>query len=314
MNVRVFFELLWKAAEEWVNDRAPRLGAALAFYMTFALAPLLFISIAVASMIFGEQAARGQILDQVRDFLGVQAGTALEAMLANANREGASTLVKCLGVGMLIVGAVGLFAELQDALNTIWKVPPRTRSGIYHFFRDRLIAFFMVLICAFLLLSTMLFGAVLAGVREHWGHARSWDHFLVSTATFTVITVLFAMIYRFLPDVKIAWRYVWLGAFITAVLFNAGRLLIGLYLGQRSVASAYEAAGTLAVLLMWLYYAAQIFLFGAELTKVYANHFHARMLESEQPDEEEAQVTPAAKSPEVAKAEEVPAAAPPDKA
>jgi membrane protein len=299
MNVRLFFTLLWEAASEWQQDRAPRLGAALAFYMTFALTPLLFVSIAVASMIFGEQAARGQILHQVSDLIGEQPGKLLQSMLANANQTGATLLVKSLGIGMVLIGAIGLFAELQDALNTIWKVPPRTRSGVYHFFRDRLLAFCMVLICAFLLLSIMLFGAFLTAVKDYMGPAQAFNQVIVSLATFGMITVLFAMIYRFLPDVKIAWKYVWLGAFVTAVLFSAGKVLIGFYLGQRAVASAYEAAGTLAVLLMWLYYAAQIFLFGAELTKVYANHFGGGHLAEDEQDEAPSQEPPAKPTGEV---------------
>ena len=280
MNPRALWELLREAGAEWLEDKAPRLGAALAYYTIFALAPLLLIVIAVAGFVFGEEAARGELFEQIRGLVGDRGASAIEAMLANANKTESNTLATIVGVAMLLVGAAGLFGQLQDALNTIWEVQPKPGRGLWGFVRDRFLSFTMVLDCAFLLLVSLVISAVLAALGSLFG---DWQTSIVGqliniAISFGVITGLFAMIYRFLPDVTLAWKDVWLGAAITALLFTVGKWLIGLYLGHSSIGSAYGAAGSLAVLLVWLYYSAQIFLFGAELTKAYADKHGSRIV------------------------------------
>lgn len=280
MNPRALWELLQEAGAEWLDDKAPRLGAALAYYTIFALAPLLLIVIAVAGFVFGEEAARGELFEQIRGLVGDQGAAAIETMLANANQRESSTLATIVGVAMLLIGAAGLFGQLQDALNTVWEVQPKAGRGIWGFVRDRFLSFTMVLGCAFLLLVSLVISAVLAALGSLFG---DWQTSFVGqiiniVISFGVITGLFAMIYRFLPDVQLAWKDVWLGAAITALLFTVGKWLIGLYLGHSTIGSTYGAAGSLAVLLVWLYYSAQIFLFGAELTKAYADRYGSRIV------------------------------------
>jgi membrane protein len=212
--------------------------------------------------------------------VGEQGGHAIKAMIQGADKPGEGILGSALGVIMLLVGAAGLFSGLQDALNTIWGVQPKPGRGIWGIVRERFLSFSMVLGCAFLLLVSLVVSAALAAVVQLLGdwQAGILGHVLNEVVSLVVITLLFAMIFRFLPDAKIAWRDVWLGAVLTALLFEVGKFLIGLYLGHSSIASSYGAAGSLAVLLVWLYYSSQIFLFGAELTKAYADRFGSRIV------------------------------------
>jgi membrane protein len=279
VNARVLWRIFRQAGSQWVADKAPRLGAALAYYTIFSIAPLLIITIAVAGLVFGADAARGQITGQVEHLVGRQGGEAVQAMVQNASEPGKGALGTALGVAMLLFGAAGLFGQLQDALNTVWEVRPKPGRGVWGFVRDRFLSLTMVLGVAFLLLVSLVVSAALAALGGLFG---DWQTGVVGQVVTTaigliVITVLFALIYKFLPDAEVAWRDVWLGAALTAGLFTLGKFLIGLYLGRASVGSAYGAAGSLAVLLVWLYYAAQIFLFGAELTKAYANQLGSRI-------------------------------------
>ena len=219
----------------------------------------------------------------LEDPTGEDGAKAIESMVASANKPASSTWATVLGIVMLFVGAAGLFGQLQDALNTIWKVQPKPGRGIVGFIHDRFLSFSMVLGTAFLLLLSLVISAALAALGSlfgEWGTSLAGQCFNLVTS-FVVITFLFAMIYRFLPDAKIAWRDVWPGAIVTSLLFSGGKSLIGFYLGQTGTASAYGAAGSLAVLLIWLYYSAQIFLFGAELTKAYADRFGSRIIPKE---------------------------------
>lgn len=264
-------------------------GAALAYYTVFSLAPLLLITIAVAGLIFGTQSAEGRIVDQIRGLVGEKGGEAIQDMIANAHTSGSGILATVAGVAMLLFGAMGLFGQLQDTLDTIWEVEPKSGRGILGFLKDRLLSFTMVMGTAFLLLMSLVISAGLAALG---GALGDWHTSLIGQAinvivSLAVIAALFAMIFRFLPDAKIAWRDVWLGAVLTAVLFTIGKVGIGLYLGHSSGASSYGAAGSLAVLFIWMYYSAQIFLFGAELTKAYANRFGSRIV----PDENAVPVT-----------------------
>jgi membrane protein len=241
----------------------------------------LVIVLAIAGFVFGREAAQGQLLGQIEGLVGPEGGKAIETMVAKGGTQpGSGTLATILGVIMLLVGAAGLFGQLQDALNTIWEVQPKPGRGIWGFVQDRFLSFTMVLGSAFLLLVSLVISAALAAIGGLFG---DWQTGVVGQAvnqliSLAVITLLFAMIFKFLPDAKIAWRDVWLGAVITAILFTLGKFLIGLYLGHSSVGSVYGGAGSLAVLLIWLYYSSQIFLFGAEFTKVYANRFGSRIV------------------------------------
>ena len=260
------------------------LGAALAYYTIFSMAPLLVIAIAIGGLVFEREAVQGQIAEQIQGLVGEEGGKAVQAMVLSASQPGSGgTLASVLGIVMLFFGAMGLFGELQDALNTIWGVEPKPGRGILGMVKDRLLSFTMVLGTAFLLLVSLVISAVLSALGGLFG---DWQTSLVGQAvnlavSYVVIALLFAMIYRFLPDAKIAWRDVWLGAAMTALLFLVGKALIGLYLGQAGIASTYGAAGSLAVLLVWLYYSAQIFLYGEEFTKAYANRYGSRIVPAE---------------------------------
>jgi membrane protein len=282
-NVTKYWAILKEASTQWVADKAPRLGAALAYYTIFSLAPLLVIAIGVAGIVFGEEAAQGQIAVQVEKLVGQQGGAAIQAMVESASKPGKGVLGTVLGVAMLLFGAAGLFGQLQDALNTVWEVQPKPGRGVWGFLRDRFLSFSMVLGVAFLLLVSLIVSSALTAIGSLLGDWQTAFVGLVVTTLLDlfVITTLFALIYRFLPDAIISWRDVWLGAALTAALFSLGKFLIALYLGQAGIGSGYGAAGSLAVLLIWLYYSAQIFLFGAELTKAYANQFGSPVIPKE---------------------------------
>lgn len=272
MNLKSFGQVLVQSAREWSDDNAPRVGAALAFYAIFAIAPLLVICTAIAGLVFGEEAARGQIVQQVSEFVGQEGALALQSMVADAAKPRSGLFATVAGIGMMLVGAIGLFSELQAALNTIWNVKPRSDRGWIDFARDRVLSFVMVLVLAGILLAMLIGSAVLSALTAPLGESSVAYLGPIgnSVLILLIMTLAFGVIYRYLPDAKIAWNDVWLGAFITALLFSGGNYAIGLYLGKSAVSSAYGAAGSLAVLLLWLYYAAQVFLAGAEITQVYA--------------------------------------------
>lgn len=272
MTVRDIWDIVKEAGSEFLADRVPRLGAALAFYTTFALAPLLVIVVAIAGLVFGRKAAEGRLLAEMRSLVGKEGGEALQALVAAAGQHGAGIVASIVGGVVLLFGAVGLFGQLQDALNTIWEVEPKPGRGIWGIVRSRLLSFSLVLGSAFLLLVSLAVSAAMSAMSGLFDGAQSSviSHTIQWLVSFGVITGLFAMIYRLLPDAEIAWRDVWFGAAVTSVLFTVGKSLIGLYLGQTATTSVYGAAASFVVLLLWNYYTAQIFLFGAELTKAYA--------------------------------------------
>jgi membrane protein len=281
--VKRYWLLLKESASSWLNDKASRIGAALAYYTIFSMAPLLVLVVAIAGLVFGREAAEGRIVEQIRGLVGEQGGQAIQSMIVSASQPSSGVVATIIGVVLLLVGAMGLFGELQDALNTIWGVQPKPGRGIWGVIRDRFLSLTMVLGTAFLLLVSLVVSAALTALGSLFGAWQTsfFGHIVNSIVSLVVITLAFAMIFRFLPDVKIAWRDVWLGAVLTAVLFMVGKFLIGLYLGHSSIGSTYGAAGSLAVLLVWLYYSAQIFLFGAELTKTYANQYGSRIVPAE---------------------------------
>ncbi|MBD1910282.1 MULTISPECIES: YihY/virulence factor BrkB family protein [unclassified Leptolyngbya] len=281
MRASALFPLLKATYAEWTEDKVPRLAAALAYFTIFSLAPLLVIAISIAALFFGEEAARGQIVGQIQGLLGQEGASFVEAMIVNANRVESGGFATVIGIITLLVGASGVFGQLQDALNTIWEVAPRPDRGIINFIRTRFLSFGMVVVIGFLLLVSLVISALVAGIGTYMnGLAPSlaplWElvNFLVS---FGIITFLFALIYKVLPDVHITWGDVGIGAAVTALLFTIGRTLIGIYLGSAAIGSAYGAAGSLVVILVWVFYSAQILLFGAEFTQVYARRYGSQI-------------------------------------
>lgn len=275
MQVPTPLRLLWAAMRGWSKDNVPRLGASLAYYTLFSLAPILIVAIAVAGFLFGEQAVRGEVVDQVDTLVGNQGARAIQALLAGARRDG-SGIAAIIGTVTFFIAATGAFMELQHALNTIFRVKQKPGSRIKEFLLDRARSFGLVLSIGFLLLVSLLVSAALAALsgwlQQHVSVTTDVWEALDLVVSLGVITVLFALIYRYLPDVRLEWRDVWIGAFLTSLLFIAGKEVIGLYLGRSTVASAYGAAGSVMILLLWVYYSSQIILFGAELTRVVARH------------------------------------------
>jgi membrane protein len=285
MSLKETIDVLKQTFSEWMEDQAPTLGAALAYYTVFSLAPLLIISISIAGLVFSKEAAQGQIFDQLRGLLGDESGRAMEVMVQNASAEPATGLVATLlGFVTLLFGASGVFAQLQMSLNTIWGVQPKPGRGILGIIQDRILSFGFILVVGFLLLVSLLLTAAIAFVGHRFGDMVPGMEALVqilnSIFSLAVIALLFAMIFKFLPDAKIAWRDVWIGAFITAALFTLGKFALGLYLGRSGVGSSYGAAGSLIVLLLWVFFSSQIVFFGAEFTQVYANRFGSRVAPS----------------------------------
>ncbi|HEY5812253.1 MAG TPA: YihY/virulence factor BrkB family protein, partial [Terrimicrobiaceae bacterium] len=259
MNFQEIFVIGKQAAAEWLEDEAPTLGAALAYYTVFSLAPLLIISISIAGAVLGQEAAQGQIFDQVRSLIGEESGKAMQEMVQEANAKPAtSVFAGIVGFVTLVFGASGVFGQLQSSLNAIWGVKPKPGQGILGMIRDRILSFGFILVIGFLLLVSLVLTASIAFVGEWFGNAVPAMEALVQglnlVLSMVVITLLFAMMFKFLPDAKIAWHDVWIGAFITAALFTIGKFVLGLYLGKSGVSSSYGAAGSLIVLLLWVYY------------------------------------------------------------
>jgi membrane protein len=273
--------VLKKALAGWWNDNVPRMGAALAYYTLFSLAPILIVAIAVAGLAFGPEAVRGEIVGQIEGLVGRDGAQAVQAMLEGAGKPSSSILATIIGVITFFLGATGAFLELQTALDAIWRVKPKVRGS---FIRDlvlqRLISFGLVVGVGFLLLTSLLVSAGLAALDKYMGHAYPGVAVLLQAVNVVVslgvITLLFAMIYKVLPDVKLAWSDVWVGALVTAGLFTIGKFLIGLYLGTSSLASTYGAAGSVLVVLVWVYYSSQLILLGAEFTRAYVEQFGPR--------------------------------------
>lgn len=264
----------------WLDDYAPSMGAALAYYTLFSIAPLLLIVIAVAGFFFGAEAARGEIVGQLEELMGKDGARAIEGLLASVNRPAHSAIAMVMGAGLLFVGATTLFGELQDALDRIWRAPKGREGSIWGLLRARLLSFGLILGIAFLLIVSLVISAGLSAVAKWWSPLfGTWTALAYVTdvlVSFALTTVMFAMIYKILPRVRIDWRDVWIGAAVTALLFTLGKFLIGLYIGKTGIASGFGAAASLVVILVWVYYSAQIFLLGAEFTWVYAHALGSR--------------------------------------
>ena len=281
MNPRQLWPLARQAAQAWVDDYAPSMGAALAYYTLFSIAPLLLIVISIAGLVFGEDAARGQIFSELNGLMGSEGAAAVEALLKSVNKPSAGIVGTAIGVAALLLGAMSVFGELQNALDRIWRAPARREvSGLWALVHSRLLSFGMILVIGFLLIVTLVASAAVVAFGTWWSPVFGGWAVLAEAVNFVIsfglVTVTFALIYKIMPRVRIQWRDVWVGAAVTALLFTIGKFLIGLYIGTSSFASGFGAAGSLAVLLIWMYYSAQIFLLGAEFTWVYAHVYGSR--------------------------------------
>jgi membrane protein len=281
MALRDVFGMVKEAFKDWNEDNAPRLGAALSYYTIFSIAPLLLISIAVAGLVFGAEAAQGRVVVQIQGLVGRAAAEAIQGMLESARKPGQGILATIFGAVTLLFGAGGAFNELRGALDVIWEIPPRKGGGLLAMIRERLASFAMVLVVGFLLLVSLVISAGISAFEVTGTFPGSGVVLQVvnNGVSLAVITVLFALIFKYLPDAHppVAWKDIWVGAFITAALFTLGKYGIGFYLGRSSVASAYGAAGSVVLLLVWVYYSAQILFFGAEITQVYARRHGSRL-------------------------------------
>jgi len=281
MTPRDILGMVKEAFTDWNEDNAPRLGAALSYYTIFSIAPLLLISIAVAGLAFGADAAQGRVVAQIQGLVGRTAAEAIQGMLESARKPGQGLVATVFGAATLLFGAGGAFNELRGALDVIWEIPPRKGGGLLAMIRERLASFAMVLVVGFLLLVSLVISAGISAFEVKGTFPGSGVVLQVvnNGVSLAVITVLFALIFKYLPDAHppVAWKDIWVGALITAALFTLGKYAIGFYLGRSSVASAYGAAGSVVLLLVWVYYSAQILFFGAELTQVYARRHGSRL-------------------------------------
>lgn len=275
MTPSKIFSLAKAAINAWIDDFAPSMGAAISYYTVFSIAPLLVIVIAVAGAVFGDEAVRGSLQAQMAGLVGDDGATAIQGLVADARHPDEGLLAGGISLVILLVGATTVFGEIQSALDRIWHVPEQAKpSGIWGLLRARILSFGLILGLAFLLMTSLAVSAAVAAVGSWFGSfLPAWELLLqaVNLAISLVVGIgLFAMIYKLMPSVPIAWRDVWVGSAVTACLFEVGKMLIGLYMGKAGISSSYAAAGSIAVILIWVYYAAQVFLLGAEFTKVYA--------------------------------------------
>jgi membrane protein len=283
MTLRETWALLKQAFEAWSNDYAPSMGAALSYYTLFSIAPLLLIVIAVAGLVFGPDAARGEIFGQLQGLMGAEGAAAVEKLLQNVNKREEGILATVTGLVLLLLGATTVFNELQNDLDRIWRAPSPPQRGVWNILRSRLLSVGMIMGIAFLLMVSLVLSAILAALSKWWGPAfAGWQvlaHMLDLALSFALMTLIFAMIYKVMPRVRVGWHDVWIGAAVTALLFAVGKFLIGLYIGRSDLSSAFGAAGSLVVVMVWVYYSAQIFLLGAEFTRAYAHTHGSRQAE-----------------------------------
>ncbi|HYG54403.1 MAG TPA: YihY/virulence factor BrkB family protein [Burkholderiales bacterium] len=290
MRPRQLIPLAKEALASWSNDRAPSMGAAISYYSVFSLAPLLVIIITVAGFFFGADQVQGAIFGQLASLMGDSAAQAVDEMLKHAQEPKVGSIAGIVSLLVLIVGATTVLAELQAALDKVWKVPASEKpqgNAIWLWIRTRILTFSLVLAMAFLMIISLVFSAALSTLGKWWGGLiGGWEgvvHVLDLGVSFAMLTVAFAVIYKLMPSTPIRWKDVWVGAAVTSLLFTIGKWAIGLYLGKSDVASAFGLFGSLALMMIWIYYSAQIFLLGAEFTWVYANHFGSRRAVTEKP-------------------------------
>ncbi|HYC48799.1 MAG TPA: YihY/virulence factor BrkB family protein [Burkholderiales bacterium] len=281
MTPKEIWTLVKNSFSAWSGDYAPSMGAALSYYTLFSIAPLLIIVIAVAGLFFGADAVRGVIFEQLHALMGEESAEAVQDMLASASEPTTGAIATVVSIGGLLIGATTAFGEMQNDLDRIWRAPAADKtSGIWKLLRTRLLSFGMILGVAFLLTVSLVTSAALSAIGKWWdGYLGGWEtlaHVLDIVVNLGLLTVIFALIYKLIPRVKVAWHDVWIGAAFTAVLFTIGKVLIGLYLGKSDVASTFGTAGSVVLMMIWVYYASQIFLLGAEFTRVYAETHGSR--------------------------------------
>jgi membrane protein len=277
-------KLITQTIDEWQKDEAPRMGASLAYYALFSLAPLLVIVIAIVGFVY-EGDTIGEIQRQVQSLVGADAAKTIAAAIHNAGTFGHGIIAAVVSFVVLSFGATGVFSELHTAMNKIWKVRRREYGFVLGVLRDKFASFTMVLGIAFLLLVSMIVSAVLSALTAYFSYLVPGANFLWHIAdlivSFGVVTLLFALLFRFVPDERVTWRDVWIGAVATALLFDIGKFLIGFYIGKTSVGSMFGAAGSVVVILAWVYYSSQLVFLGAEFTHVYAKHHGSKSVGSE---------------------------------
>ncbi len=277
-------DLLWdvikEAAANWSAHKDSRQGAALAYYSVFSIGPLVVIAIAIAGFVFGRDAVSGQVALTIKDMLGDTGAKAVQAMLVDASRPRAGLLATALGTGALLFAAIGVVVQLKDALNTVWEVNATPGSGVWYYVRSYVLSFAGVLALGFLLLISLLVTATLAAIGKYSSGYVDANvlHVTNLIVSFGVVTLLFAMMFKWLPDTPIDWYDVWLGAILTTIFFEIGKLAIGFYIGRQGLESTYGAAASVIVLLIWVYYSSQIVLMGAEITHAFARHRGSRSL------------------------------------
>lgn len=276
------WRLLKETFKEWSEDKSSRLAAALAYYTVFSLAPLLMIVIVVISFIFGDE-SKSVVIDQFQSLVGQEGAKTIQAAIENTSKsQDGGTIASIFSAAALIFGASGVFTQLQGALNTVWEVEAKPGKGIWGFLRQRFLSFGMILGVCFVLMVSLVVSAGLAGFSSYLNQLAPGlgpiGQILNLAISFGVFTLLFALIYKFLPDVKITWKDVWIGSVITALMFAIGKFTLGVYIGNGNVGSTYGAAGSIIVLLVWVYYSAQILFFGAEFTQVYAKKYGSRIV------------------------------------
>lgn len=283
INPKDMLHLLKDAGVAWNTDGAASMGAAIAFYTIFSIAPLLIITMAIAGFFFGADAAQGQVYSQARSLLGEEGATALQGLVQSASRPTQGFLATFVGLLVMIFGATAVFAELQGAMDRIWEAPVKEyQAGIWYLLRRRILTFGILLAVAFLLLVSLTISAFISALQSLWitrsdELEMAWQA-INFTVSFVIITGLFALLFKLLPRVSVAWGDVIIGSVFTALLFNLGKYLIGLYIGKTGVVSGFGAAGTLIAMVLWVYYSAQIFLLGAEFTWLYAERFGSRKI------------------------------------
>lgn len=283
--LKTYWLLLKETFQEWLRDDASRISAALAYYSIFSMAPLLLIAISISGLLFGEEAARGVIEEQLTGAMGPESASTIEEMIESAKRSGGNVAMTLVGIGVILFSASGVFAQLKAALNTIWNVEKREDAGWKALVIDRFLSLSMVLSVAFLLLVSLILSTVLNSVTGWISqtlplHPAFWQ-LTGALISFAVVTILFALIFKVLPDVEVRWKDIWTGALLTAALFTVGKFLLALYLGREGADSAHGAAGAVILILSWVYYTANIVLFGAEFTQVYARHHGRRIVPTE---------------------------------
>jgi membrane protein len=288
-----WLDLAQRSLAGWMHDEAPSKGAAIAYYAMFSTAPLLFLVISIAGLFFGAEAVRGAVFGQVADLMGQNGAEALQEMLAHVSEPKTGLWATTVSLAVLVFGATTVFAQLQAALDAIWEVPPEAaqaekRNALWTFVKARLLSFGLVLALAFLIVVSLVFDAAMSTLGKWWGPAfGEWEtlaHVSSIVVSFAMLTAVFAAIYKFMPRARIEWRDVWVGAAATAALFTVGKFLIGLYLGKSDVGASFGAFGSIIIVMVWVYYSAQIFLLGAEFTWVYAHASGSRQGEA-QPEE-----------------------------